>query len=220
MRATTSYDTRRHEMAPTLLPPLSDPTAADEANHRIANNLQLLSVLVASEARLVSDVAGRAALDRTQARLAAIMGIHRQLYAAPDADRVDLGEYLRALCDDLSRSLPAHRPLFVATDRAEARGEMAAALGVLVAELVLNACKHAYPGDAPGGIMVSLATVGDGEARLTVEDRGCGRSALASDGGLGSRLIDTTVRRLRGTARWERAEPGTRFLLHFSLCDR
>jgi two-component sensor histidine kinase len=202
------------EMPAMLLPPLTAPSEADEANHRIANNLQLLSVLIAGEARTVEDAAGRAALDRTQARLAAIAGIHRQLHAIDTANEVELGAYLRELCAEVGRSLPPHRPLLVSADRAWVRGETAAALGMLVAELITNACKHAYPSDVPGAVIVSLAAYPGGELRLTVEDRGCGRAGISGDSGLGGRLIDATVRRVRGSAAWEHAAPGTRFRLH------
>ncbi|WP_066721544.1 sensor histidine kinase [Sphingomonas pituitosa] len=205
------------DAAATLLPPLVAPSGADEANHRIANNLQLLSVLVEGEARGVADAAGRAALDRIRARLAAIAGIHRQLYAIDTSNRVDLGAYLRELCAEMGRSLPSHRPLLVSADRAEVRGETAAALGVLIAELVTNACKHAYPDTMPGAVIVALAALPGGALRLAVEDRGCGRSGLSGDSGLGTRLIDATVRRLQGSAVSEQAMPGTRFRLHLNM---
>lgn len=203
------------EMPATLLPPLIAPSTADEANHRIANNLQLLSVLISGEARAIEDAAGRAALARTQARLNAIAGIHRHLHAIEASNKVELGAYLRELCAEMGRSLPPHRPLLVSADKAWVRGETAAALGMLVAELVTNACKHAYPSDVPGAVLASLAACPAGELRLTVEDRGCGRAGISDDTGLGGRLIEATVRRLQGSAAWEHAAPGTRFRLHW-----
>jgi hypothetical protein len=40
---------------------------------------------------------------------------------------------------------------------------------------------------------------------------------VADGGGLGSRLIDATVKRLKGLAVWEQAMPGTRFNLYLQL---
>ncbi|MET3711891.1 two-component sensor histidine kinase [Sphingomonas trueperi] len=210
---------RENTHTPIVLPPLDAPSAADEANHRIANNLQVLLNLVAGEARALEDAAGRAALERTMNRLTAIASVHRHLHTKGVDGTVDLGAYLRELCAHMQLSLPRHRTLLVAADRANASAETAAALGMLTAELVMNACKHAYASDAPGAVAVSLST-SSGEARLIVEDRGRGRPRLADGGGLGSRLIDATVKRLKGLAVWEQAMPGTRFNLYLQLDAR
>jgi hypothetical protein len=39
----------------TILPALAEPTLVDEANHRIANSLQLLSAMISIEARMLED---------------------------------------------------------------------------------------------------------------------------------------------------------------------
>ncbi|RSV39735.1 sensor histidine kinase [Sphingomonas sp. ABOLE] len=199
-----------------ILPPLRVPTAVDEANHRIANNLQVLLNLVAAEARETEDAAGRAALERTMNRLGAIAAVHRHLHVADTGNSIDLGTYLHELCAHLQESLPHHRTLLVSLDRVEVSAETAASLGMLAVELVINACKHAYPADCPGAVALSLSAVA-GQARLTVEDKGCGRPRLAGQPGLGSLLIDATVKRLNAIAVWEQASPGTRFNLYLNL---
>lgn len=200
----------------TILPPLRIPTAADEANHRIANNLQVLLNLVAVEARETEDAAGRAALERTMNRLSAIASVHRHLHIAETDNSIDLRNYLHELCAQLQASLPQYRTLLVSLDRVEVSAETAAALGMLAVELIINACKHAYPADCPGAVALSLTTVA-GRARLTVEDQGRGKPRLAAQRGLGSLLIDATVKRLNATAVWEQASPGTRFNLYLNL---
>lgn len=200
----------------TVLPPSHVPTAADEANHRIANNLQVLLNLVAAEARETEDAAGRAALERTMNRLGAIASVHRHLHIAETDDRIDLRTYLHELCAHLQASLPHHRTLLVSLDRVEVSAETAASLGMLAVELILNACKHAYPADCPGAVALSLSAAA-GQARLTVEDKGCGRPRLTAQHGLGALLIDATVKRLDAIAVWEQASPGTRFNLYLNL---
>lgn len=217
MYDTTPADTHARWM--TLPPPLDprSPDAADEANHRIANNLHMLSTLITSEARGISDPAAREVLELTRARISAIGSLHRLLCMVPAQGRVDLRGYLQGLCVEMARNLPCHRPLPVRCARISCRPETARALGLLVVELVTNACKHAYRAEMPGPVAVSLAMATDGGLCLTVEDRGRGRRPGSSNLGLGSRLIEATVRQLAGRAEWQDARPGTRFSLHFKL---
>lgn len=204
--------TAPHPVTPqaTILPGAMMPGAADEANHRMANHLQLLAALVAVEARGVSDPRGLAALERTQQRIAAIGGVHRHLYAG-GTEEVDLGDYLETLGEQLSRSCGHHRRVLVDAETVPVTGATASSIGILATELVTNACKHAYAAGEAGEIRVELRRRPGGMCRFTVEDRGHGTRTRTGRNGLGTRLIDATVAKLGAVARWEDARPGTRF---------
>jgi two-component sensor histidine kinase len=197
-----------------VLPPISPPSAADEANHRVANSLQLLSALISSEARGVSDPAMRNVLELTQNRITAIASVHRHLYAGQGDDDVDLGHYLEDLGEQIARSCPSHRRVTVDAGTILVKPGTATSVGILVTELVTNACKHAYPADAPGNINVTLHRMNDGRHCLVVEDQGCGGHQAAERVGLGRRLIEAIVARLGATAHIEDAKPGMRFVMH------
>jgi two-component sensor histidine kinase len=198
----------------TVLPPLPEPSSADEINHRIANSLQMLAAMVSLEARTITDPAARAALDLTRQRIGAIAGVHRQLYQAGQADLVRLDHYLAELGDDLERSCAdaaAGRRVIVTADAVRVASDDAASLGIVVSELVTNACKYAYPDAMPGAVRIDLHALPVRGYRLVVEDRGRGRTGATSGTGMGARLIDMIVARLGGTAVWQDARPGTRF---------
>jgi two-component sensor histidine kinase len=207
----------------TVLPAMSEPSIADESNHRVANSLQLLAAMVSIEARRVADPIARAALDETTRRIAAIAGVHRQLYQARDTARVDLGAYLEDLGDALERSCgdaANGRRVLVAADSVEVSPEAAMALGVIVSELVGNACKYAYPEGAPGDVRIALIRDMPGGATLHVFDRGRGMQAGAASAGtgLGTQLVAMMAKRLGATFRWSDAAPGTRFTLQLGTC--
>ena len=207
----------------TILPPLPDRDSAREAHHRIANSLQLLSAMVSIEARRIADPAAIAALDTTMRRINAIAGVQRMLYLSPDAATVDLGIYLEDLGAQLEQGCAdagAGRHVRVVAQRIEVPAEDATALGVIVSELVGNACKYAYPADTPGDVRVALRALPLGGYVLEVSDRGRGMVADADPqgSGLGSRLIAMMARRLGGHPIWRDAQPGTRFELYVGKC--
>lgn len=196
------------------LPQPAPPTPQEEANHRIANHLQLISALISIEARSVSHPETRSVLERMEQRIVAIGGVHRQLCTSAGGE-VDLGDYLETLGEQLMRSCGSGRSIVVDAETVPVDSATASAVGVVASELITNACKHAYAPDEPGSIFIALRRRNDARYRFVVEDRGCRVTGPKTGSGLGSRLIKATVARLGGTMKWENAQPGTRFVMDF-----
>jgi two-component sensor histidine kinase len=186
------------------------PSAANEVNHRVANQLQLIAALISAEERSITDPVTLDVLERMRQRIVAVGAVHRQLYTGGRSE-VDLGAYLEDLGKQLARSCGPHRRILVDTETIPVTGEIATAFGILVTELVTNACKHAYAAGDPGDIHVWLRRIGRGAYQLIVEDGGVGPGSGGRDAGLGTRLINATVAKLAAAATWEDCRPGTRF---------
>jgi len=201
----------------TILPPLSQPNAIDEAHHRIANNLQMLSAWVSIEGRGISDPAARASFGKLQRRIGAIASIHRQLCGVRQTSQMDLGAYLCELGETLGTAAASDGGLRICVDAAsvEVTATDATALGMIVSELVSNAGKYAYQPGERGLVEIVLRDLPGGGFRLEVFDSGAGMAAhRASSGtGMGSRLIASMAQRLGAVYRWDDNAPGTRFVL-------
>ena len=187
-------------------------TMLHEVNHRVANSLQLVSAFVHMQARGTPEPSAKAALGDTQRRIAAIAQVHRRLYTSDSVDAVDMAEYLRALLEELEEtwSTPdAPRALTLTAEPVRLGTDKAVAVGVIVNELVSNACKYAYGERAQGEVRVDLRREGD-EFLLRIEDDGCG---LPADGsvkgtGLGSKLVGAMASTLRAAIAYDPAHRG------------
>ncbi len=194
-----------------------------EVNHRVANSLQLVSSLVHMQGNAVTDDASRAALRDTQARIGAIMQVHKRLYTSEDVEQVDIAEYLRGLVDELSQSLDAGgcRPILLRADPLTLSTDKAVALGVVVAELITNACKYAYAEAEFGEVRITLTRGADGLAELAVEDDGVGVSpggAKPKGTGLGQTVIAAMSRSLGSPVTFDPAHPkGARAVMQLSV---
>lgn len=188
-----------------------------EVNHRVANSLQLVTAFIQMQSRTLRDPAARAALEDTQHRVAAIAQVHRRLYTGDNVDSVDMADYLGALVVELEEtwSTPAApRTMSLSAEPIRLHTDKAVSLGVIVNELVSNACKYAYPADAHGEIRVNLRRDGE-HFVLRVEDDGCGLnpSGQARGTGLGSRLIEAMAASLNSSLIYDPAHSGVRATL-------
>ncbi|MBW3560450.1 MAG: sensor histidine kinase [Proteobacteria bacterium] len=189
-----------------------------EVNHRVANSLQLVNSLVGMQAAGVREPSARAALADTQARILAIARVHQRLYTGGDASCVDLKDYLQNLVGELAAAMGAdeRRPLNLEAAEAELSTDKAVAVGVVVAELVTNAFKYAYPDDAAGEVRVRLVK-GENGVTLTVEDDGVGLPSepQVRGTGLGMKVVRAMAATLGAKLDLTSPGPGSRVALGF-----
>jgi two-component sensor histidine kinase len=145
---------------------------AQEANHRIKNDLQ-----TAADLLLLGRPPGGhgTAFDETAARIRSIATVHRLLTEAED--RVDGGALLRGI----TASAPV--PVTVEAEPGMFDAATAQKLGLIANELVTNAFRHGAP-----PIVVRLS--GGGSTRLCVDDSGGGVDRAA---GFGLELVRRMV---------------------------
>ena len=192
-----------------------------EVNHRVANSLQLIASLVHLQAGALEDEVARAALRDTQARIAAVMQVHRRLYTSDDVQNVDMGEYLGGLVGELQQSLVAgargEHAIRLSAEPILLNPDKAVSLGVVVAELVTNAFKYAYAAGEQGEVRVDFRAEPADRVRLVVEDdgRGMDGKATARGTGLGQRVIASMARSLNSKVEYDPTHRGARAILAF-----
>jgi chemotaxis protein methyltransferase CheR len=164
-----------------------------EMQHRVRNSLQFIASMVMIESRSHRSGEGKAALERVSHRIKALGHLYSKLTDSDTVEAVDAADYLDELCRDLVASVhhEGDKSIVLKTDIANEKlpTDRAIPIGLIVNELVTNAVKYAFPGEAKGTVMVTLKR-GPGELRLTVADDGKGLDAERADSGLGGRLVD------------------------------
>ncbi|MGN6279558.1 MAG: sensor histidine kinase [Sphingomonas sp.] len=197
-------------------------TLLREVNHRVANSLQLVSALVQMQSANLTDDGAKLALQDTQRRIAAIGQVHRRLYTADNVESVDMQEYLAALVDELAQTWSSQgspRALKLVAEPIKLPTDRAVSLGVIVNELVSNACKYAYAPDTSGEIRIELTREGDAFFVLAVEDDGCGmaKDAKPRGTGLGTRVIRAMAQSLESAVEYDAAHRGVRATLRAAI---
>jgi len=182
---------------------------AEELQHRVRNNLQMVSGMLDSYARTAANGPAREGINLIVRRVTTLAQVYDSLLGVGLSETVDLAGYLCALCGRLPGLQAERSGVVQIVCRAESVQlglDAVTALGMAVAELVTNSYKHAFP-DRDGTITVTLARAGPGSATLTVGDDGIGYEAEAESTrhgvGLVRRLMERAGRHA-GRPVWQR----------------
>jgi two-component sensor histidine kinase len=146
-----------------------------ELQHRVKNNLQMITALIRIEARGLSDRSTGEGFDRLAGRIEALGLLYRALGATPGEGVVDLGIYLSEIASAVMR---AHAMegihLNLQVDTWLASLNVAMPTGLVVNELLTNTLKHAFKGRDGGTITLRSTTDAAGGCRVLVADDGVG----------------------------------------------
>lgn len=174
-----------------------------DVNHRVGNNLAMVSALLNVQSRQSREPAVRAALQQAQSRIQAIAAGQRRLRLDLDTDEIEARPYMEDLLAEIGKAAEG-RPIEVALamDAIRLPGRDAVSFVVIVNELVTNAIKHAFPDGIAGKIVIRFVeTVQDDvpALALSVEDDGVGMPEAIEAKGLGQTVIASLLRSMQAT---------------------
>lgn len=190
-----------------------------EQNHRVKNNLQVVSSLLALHADQLTDPAAWQAIKESQMRVQSIAILHQELYDGTELARGELQEFIPKLTGSVFQTFGLYlKPVFD-IDPVYLSADKATPLGLILNELITNSCKYAFPRNPDPQLRISCRRQGH-SITLKVEDNGPGLSKnlttaipietllLEQSGTFGIPLIHSQVAQLNATARFGPGETG------------
>jgi two-component sensor histidine kinase len=149
-------------------------TLLRELQHRVKNNLQMITALIRMEALNLGDVEAGKRFDRLAGRIQSLALLYELLSDDGSGESVDLGVYLSKVASSV---MEAHAVegirLELSVDAWPVSINVAMPTGLVVNELMTNALKHAFVGRDGGTIKLS-SLVDDAGCRVEVSDDGVG----------------------------------------------
>ncbi|MCR5877518.1 histidine kinase dimerization/phosphoacceptor domain -containing protein [Phenylobacterium sp. J367] len=216
--ARTARDTERHDLfedihvhARELEAALAEKTSLlHEVDHRVKNNLQLISSLLLMQTRRTADEGTRRALRSMLERVGAIATVHRRLFQGGDVQRFDVADFLRDLAADLAASAKRDDlQIRLELEPVAVAAAQAAPFALVANELLSNAIRHAYPEGQAGAITVAVRPRAD-EFDLVVADAGQGLPPAEDRNGFGLTIVNLLTQQLRARLSLEDMQPGLR----------
>lgn len=194
-------------------------TLLHEIDHRVKNNLQMISSLIMMHSRSIPDEGVRQSLRAMLSRIEALSTVHRRLYQSDEVTSFDVADFVRDLTGDLVAASGRNLKADLDLSKVVVPAEKAAPLALMVNELLTNAIKHAYkdrdPADS-GTLGVNLSQR-DGHFRIEVSDDGAGMPVRDGTGSFGLRLVNSLARQLGADIEWKDAGPGTRVIIRLPV---
>jgi two-component sensor histidine kinase len=191
-----------------------------ELQHRVSNNIQIISGLLMLQSQAVGDRKARHALTEASGRIGLIARIQRQLHGH-DGERVPFNRFASDLLTDaIAAAGAAEVRLEMEGGEEPLHAEQATPVSLVLLECVNNALEHAFA--AEGGV-VRVSMMRDGPLHvLTVADDGRGLPDgidLQAVDTLGLRIVRTMAGQLGGGFSMTPEVRGVACRLHFPAMD-
>jgi PAS domain S-box-containing protein len=152
-------------------------TLLREIQHRVKNNLQMITALIRLEARKAGTEPPSARFDRLAGRIESLKLLYDALSGDWQSGEIDLGVYLSQIASAVMKSHAVEGiRLDLKVDAYPVSVNVAMPAGLVVNELLTNALKHAFKGRDGGTITLQSLSDGVG-CRVVVGDDGVGLPA-------------------------------------------
>lgn len=188
-----------------------EPLLLREMAHRVSNEYSAAITALSLAAARTDSPEAKAAISAAADRLHDYADAHRALQMPRAATYVDLSDYLYRVCSTIGQARLRDRGihLVLATEQVMLSELECWYAGLIIAELITNAAKHAF-GTGGGTIRVEIAHEGDRIQCSVTDDGGHGKS---DHRGQGSEIVSALAARLGATMRREFGPRGTTAVL-------
>ena len=199
-------------------------TYREEAEHRIANSLQMISALVRQRAKSSQVSDPQTFLLEIADRIETVGKLHRLLGESTVTGTVQIRKYLKEVCDRLRGALAptATSFSFDCPRDCPLPAKTALPLALITAELVSNSLKYAHPTGLPTKITLSCRPDEKGDLTIVYEDDGVGFPEgfdVNEAGHVGMRLIQLLSKGVGGHHEWLSDPLGIRFEIVLPISD-
>jgi two-component sensor histidine kinase len=189
-----------------------------EIHHRVKNNLEVVSSLIALQSAQINDPAIQEAMQASQNRVASMGILHQKLYQSEHLAFIEMKNYFMHLTENILDSYSSAGKVEVEFDmeKIDLDIDTAVPIGLIVNELMTNALKYAFPQGQIGKIKLSLLNLGNETLKLIISDNGIGKplNALPIGTGFGTQLVDLLTKQLGGKLT-QNIENGTQITIQF-----
>lgn len=190
-----------------------------ELNHRVKNNLQMISSLLNLQSRSLTQEKAKQLIKSGRERVEALSLVHRKLYQEGIETKIVVRSYVEELVLNLINSYDIDiEPEFIISE-IDINVDKAIPLALIINELVTNSIKYAYHNIAKPKLLILIEEKDNG-LYMQISDNGIGitKKEKNKNGSLGLSLITSLTEQLEGTVKTENSN-GTHWFFNSLIID-
>ena len=172
-----------------------------EQNHRVKNNLQMISSLLSLQAGKAQDEVSKDALKQSQGRIQAIALLNRSLYDQEEIGDIDLKVYISELITEVINSITDTEVKYqLDIDDIKLDLEKTTSLGLIINELIVNSVKYVKQSVTEFSLSVKVQS---GKFSLEYTDNGenFDLQAYQNSKSFGKKLVELQAKQLKGKSK-------------------
>lgn len=189
-----------------------------EVNHRVKNNLTIVSSLMNLQSEKSHDEYHKQLFMECRNRLDSIASVHELIYKAKSYSHINFKEYLNQIIEHISNSYKSFSHIKIVKGITDVHVDISSAIpmALIVNELITNAYKHAFNNKTEGVIEVSLLE-NNNQVFLTIKDNGNGfDKTVIPKNSIGMDILSGLIEQIEGTCNLTSDEKGTIYKISFS----
>ncbi len=195
-------------------------TLMAELNHRVKNNMQILSDVLNLQLHSTTDEEQVSIIQSIRNRVQSITILHSLLYKDEYSGTIDMKNFIQSIVTNLDHAFDTKSGAFVTTVNIgplQLNTKQAIPLGLILNELMTNIYKHSLPATSEPTLEIKLTEDGS-FCRLSLADN-CDYRDLKQPAktkkGFGLMLVETLVQQLNGRHEVAANNLGTTHLIEF-----
>jgi two-component sensor histidine kinase len=188
-----------------------------EIHHRVKNNLQVVDSLLSLRSDQMTDPQVKRLIDEARGRIRSMAQVHEHIYRTVGRGTGPLKAYLEKLTRTILATHGAHDRISVqvSAEPVQLPDDSLLPLSLVINELLTNAVKYAFRGDAVGQVNIILRPAGTGFELLFSDDGGgMGQEPILTERSFGLELVRVLAHQLNGELHILKGS-GTTFSLTF-----
>lgn len=187
-----------------------------EIQHRVKNNLQLISSLINLQISKISDPYLSASFNICLNRIMAISNIHQNIYLESARESVNFKIYLNDLLNSFEIAHSSTKNIQNEIEDIILGLDIAVPLSLITSEIITNTFKHAFSETQEKKIQILFQKKENGLLEMIIEDNGIGfntKEKWETSNSLGFEIIKTLTEQINGSITCISSNNGTRFTI-------
>ncbi len=189
-----------------------------EINHRVKNNLAIITAIIRSESERVKDDFHKGLFDSILSKTYSLASLQEELYRSANYQELNFNKYIEQLADNMNRTFGANlrvKIIFHSTETILLEVDVAMPMALICSEILNNCFKYAFKEDGVNQLSIFLGKDQNGKIFLSIEDNGIGLPENYLSKGTGFELMNDLAEQVDAQLECLSSSTGTQISLKF-----